>query len=277
MDYNNKKKKEGILTGLVYGLVPHIGCIAFLLFSILGATAATTFFKPLLLNRYFFHILVALSIVFATISALFYFKKQGFLKFSKNNGGLDIVFFPSGIKRKRKYLLTLYGTTIGINLILFLVIFPVVANLNSGATLTASMMAVFGKGEELELSESNALITLKVDIPCPGHAPLIMGELETIDGTENIQFRSPNVFDVIYNPEKTSKEEILSLDVFNSYKPIVIGEKSGDGVRVVESEADSKPIINNGGSGCGCGSSGCGGGGSGGSGGSGGCGGGCGG
>ena len=259
MDYNNnKKKKEGILTGLVYGLVPHIGCIAFLLFSILGATAATTFFKPLLLNRYFFHILVALSIVFATISALFYFKKQGFLKFSKNDGGLDIAFYPSGIRRKRKYLFVLYGTTIGINLILFLVIFPVVANLNSGSTLTSAMMAVFGKGEELELSESNVLITLKVDIPCPGHAPLIMGELKTIDGTENVQFRSPNVFDVVYNPEKTSKEEILSLDVFNSYKPTVISEKSGDDVRIVENDTTT---INDGGSGCGGGCGGSGGGG----------------
>ncbi len=271
MDNNNtKNKKEGILTGLVYGLVPHIGCIAFLLFSILGATAATTIFKPLLLNRYFFHILVALSLVFATISAVFYFKKQGFLKFSKKDGGLDIVFFPSGIKRKRKYLLTLYSTTIGINLLLFLVIFPVVANLNSGVTLTASMMSVFGRGEELELSGSNALITLKVDIPCPGHAPLIMGELKTIDGTENIQFRSPNVFDVVYNPEETSKEEILLLDVFNSYKPTIISEKTGDEVKIVEDQGNPGALINSGGcgggcggggsgGGCGCGSSGCGG------------------
>ncbi len=125
-------------------------------------------------------------------------------------------------------------------------------------------MAVFGRGEELELSESNALITLKVDIPCPGHAPLIMGELKTIDGTENIQFRSPNVFDVIYNPEKTSKEEILSLDVFNSYKPTVIDEKSGGDVKIVEDQGNSEPLINSGcaggcgggcggGGGCGCG------------------------
>ena len=245
--------------GLVYGLVPHIGCIAFIVFTVLGVTAATSLFKPLLMNRYFFHILVALSIVFATISAFFYFKKQGFITFSKSDGALEIDFLQPGIKRKWKYLLTLYGTTVGINLLLFMVIFPVVANLNSGSTLTASMMAIFGWGEELELSESNALITLKVDIPCPGHAPLIMGELKTIDGTENIQFRSPNVFDVIYNPEKTSKEQILSLDVFDTYKATVVKEKADQTTDIVNNLEQSQPLGNvrsccSGGScGCGCG------------------------
>jgi len=89
-----------------------------------------------------------------------------------------------------------------------------------------------------------------------------MGELKTIDGTENIQFRSPNVFDVIYNPEKTSKEQILSLDVFNSYKPTVISEKAGGDVKLVEDDGNAGSLINSGcangcGGGCG-GSSGCG-------------------
>ena len=257
---SKSEKKQGFWMGLVYGLVPHIGCIAFIVFTVLGVTAATTFFKPFLMNRYFFHILVALSIIFATISALFYFKKQGLITFNKSKGGLEINFLRLGIKRKWKYLLTLYGTTVGINLLLFMVIFPVVANLNSGSTLRASMMAVFGRGEELELSESNALITLKVDIPCPGHAPLIMGELETIDGTENVQFRSPNVFDVVYNPEKTSREELLSLEVFDSYKPTVMNEKINEDVKFVEDDGNLEPSINNVGCGGDCGG-GCGGGG----------------
>lgn len=259
--YNKKSKRNKgreFLAGLVYGLIPHIGCIGFIVFSILGVTAATTIFKPLLLNRYVFHILVALSLAFATISAIFYFKKQGFITLSRSGNGLDVSFLPVGLKRKWKYLLTLYGTTVFINLFLFIVIFPVMANLGSGSTLTAAMLSVIGRGEELELSGSNALITLKVDIPCPGHAPLIMGELKTINGTENIQFRSPNVFDVIYSPEKTSKEEILSLDVFNSYKPTVISEKTGDDVKIVGDKGDPELLINSGGCGSGCGG-GCGG------------------
>lgn len=39
-----KKKPKGFLVGLIYGLIPHIGCIGFIIFSILGVTTATIFF-----------------------------------------------------------------------------------------------------------------------------------------------------------------------------------------------------------------------------------------
>lgn len=246
------KKERGILTGLIYGLVPHIGCIAFIVFSILGVTFVTSIFRPLLLNPYFFHILVGLSIVFATISAVIYLKKN------------KILFF-AGIKRKWKYLLTLYGTTVGINLLLFMVIFPVVANLNSGVSLITAISAAFGRGEELTLSESGSLVTLQVNIPCPGHAPLIIGELKTISGVEAVKFKFPNLFDVGYNPERTSKEQILSLDVFNIYKATIINEQRGQQGNVVKQTVNnteaSQPLTGGcavgcgglgGGCGCGC-------------------------
>lgn len=259
------KKKQGFWMGLVYGLVPHIGCIAFIVFTVLGVTAATSLFKPLLMNRYFFHILVGLSIVFATISAFFYFKKQGFITFSKTDGALDFGFLPSGIKRKWKYLLTLYGTTVGINLLLFMVIFPVVANLGSGVSLTAAISAAFGRGEELTLSESGSLIILQVDIPCPGHAPLIIGELKTISGVEAVRFKFPDSFDVGYNPEETSKEQILSLDVFETYEATVLSEEGTElnSAQLVDDIEQPEPVVttgscciggSSGGCGCGCGS-----------------------
>ena len=64
-----KKEGKGIMQGVVYGLIPHTGCIAFILFTVLGVSAATAFFKPLLMNRYFFYFLMLLSFVFASISA----------------------------------------------------------------------------------------------------------------------------------------------------------------------------------------------------------------
>lgn len=225
------KKESGILTGLIYGLAPHIGCIAFIIFSVLGATFAVSVFKPFLLNPYFFYILIGLSFVFATISAIFYFKKQGLIILNKRDDGLALNFLSSGIKRKWKYLLTLYGTTVGINLLLFMVIFPIAANFNSGIPLTASISAAFGRGEELVLPEGSSLATLQVDIPCPGHAPLIIWELRTIDGVEAAQFRFqfPNyLFNVAYNLEKTSKEEILSLDVFSVYQATIVNETMGN-------------------------------------------------
>jgi len=203
--------KKGFLKGILYGLAPHTFCIAFIIFTILGVTTATALLKPLLLNRYFFYILIGLSIVFATISAIIYLKKQGILSFS-------------GIKRKWKYLSILYGTTIFVNLLFFMVIFPKVANLNLNPTPAIV--------EKTNLSS----ITLKVDIPCSGHAPLITSELKKIEGIEEVKFSFPNLFDVKYDSSKASKKEILSLEIFNTYKAEVISEQKG---QVIE-----KPINN---------------------------------
>ena len=179
------KKKSGALSGLIYGLIPHLGCIAFIILSVIGATTASAFLKPLLLNRYFFHFLILLSLVFATISALFYFRKHGSVS--------------------AKYLLTLYGTTIAINLLLFMVIFPIAANFGSKS-----------------VAEAAGQTSLRVDIPCPGHAPLIIDELKTIEGVASVKFSSPNLFSVSYDPQKTSSQKMLSLAVFKSYPATVI-------------------------------------------------------
>ena len=254
----SRPDKKGFISGILYGLAPHTFCIAFIIFTVLGVTTATALLKPLLLNPYFFYILIAISFVFATIAAVFYFKQQGFITFSKRGGGLEISFLPSGIKRKWKYLLTLYGTTISINLLLFMVIFPITANLNPGTTLTAAITSAFGGIEESQQSDSGSLITLQVAIPCPGHAPLITGELKKINGVENVKFRFPNLFDVSYDPVKTSQEQILSLDVFKTYEATVTNTKRGEGVgQFRDNTAKDQPAINPGG-GCGGGGCGCG-------------------
>jgi len=223
------KESKGFWSGLLYGLLPHTGCIAFIIFTILGVTTATAFFKPLLLNRYFFYILIALSFVFATISAVIYLKKRGFLS-------LD------GIRMKWKYLSVLYGAAIGINLLLFMVIFPIATNMTSASPT----------GAVIGIDDDTSSLKLKVDIPCPGHAPLISEELKTIDGVLGIQFSFPNVFYVTYDSTKTSKQEMLSLEVFDSYKPTVLDETvSEEEIQQVSNQ----PVR----TGCGCGGSTCGG------------------
>ena len=182
-----KDHKKGILQGIGYGLIPHAGCIAFIIFAILGVTTATALFKPLLMSAYFFYILIALSLVFATISAMIYLKR---------NGGTA--------KQHWKYLSILYGTTMIVNLLMFMVIFPYAANAIST-----------GEG-------GNAQIKLQVEIPCPGHAPLIMDELKTINGMGEVKFSTPNIFDVSYDDTKTTKEEILKLKIFETYKATVL-------------------------------------------------------
>jgi len=207
---NNKKEGKGFWSGLLYGILPHTGCIAFIIFTILGVTAATSIFRPLLLNRYFFYILIAMSFVFATISAAIYLRRSSLLSFS-------------GVKRKWKYLSVLYGTAIGINLLLFMVIFPIAANMTAASP--DGKVAATGTASESEILSE---LSLKVGIPCPGHAPLITQELKTINGVESVNFRFPNYFDVSYS-SKTTKEEILGLSVFKSYPAALLSNTEGGG------------------------------------------------
>lgn len=231
-----KKKANNIWQGIAYGLIPHIGCIAFIIGAVLGVTVLMQFFRPLLMYRNFFYILILISLIFATISSMIYLKKNGFLSWA-------------GMKRKWKYLTTMYGSTIGINLLLFMVIFPLLANV-SVASPTGDAVAY-----DIN-SDSLSAIKLKVDIPCPGHAPLISNELRTITGVAGIKFSFPNKFDVTYDSSITSKEEMLSLEVFQEYKASVIEESAAASPSVVEQVNNQPPATSE----CGCGGSTCGGG-----------------
>jgi copper ion binding protein len=248
-----KAGKTTLKQGLVYGLVPHIGCIGFIVASILGVTIAVEFFKPLLMNPWFFHILILISIGFATISSAFYLRKNGVLSMA-------------GIKRKKKYLSTMYGATIGINLVLFLAIFPLLANLDTGSFADSPTGAVALAGSE-NSGLADSMLRLQVNIPCPGHAPLISGELKTIEGVTGVRFDFPNFFDVAFDSDKASKEEILALEVFETYPASLVeeslaGEESENtallqGIKEVE-EVSAQPA--QAGSSCGgsCGGSGSG-------------------
>lgn len=219
-----EKKDEGSLKqGIIYGLVPHIGCIAFIIGSVLGVTALTQFFSPLLLNPYFFHILVILSFGFATLSSIIYLRKNGLLS-------------TAGAKRKWKYLSTMYGSTIGINLLLFLVIFPLLANI-SFASPTGNFIAGVNSGL--------STLKLQVDIPCSGHATLISGDIKKIDGVTGIQFSLPNIFTVTYDPSKASKQQILALDVFKTYKATVLSESSDQNNQLNVASASTSNSVGN--------------------------------
>lgn len=264
VDGKNKKTSKGkkangsgrdstLFQGLIYGLVPHIGCIAFIIATILGTTVAIELFKPLLMNPYFFYILIAISFIFATVSSFFYLKKQGFITFGRIGNKIEMSFSRNTLKRKWKYLSTMYGITIFINLFLFFIMFPALANINSGISITGAFAA----------DSSLSLMTLQVNIPCPGHAPLITGELRKISGVKAVEYKFPNIFDVGYDSTIVSEEGILDIDVFNTYKPTVL-----DGSDGAVNQVDSGSTTNSGpavggcgagcGGGCGAGSGGCG-------------------
>jgi hypothetical protein len=202
-----KKEYHGknLFKAISYALIPHIGCIVFILGAILGTTVLMQYFKPLLMSRNIFYYLILVSIGFATMSSFFYLKKNKCL-------------CVSGIKKKKGYLGIMYGSTVGVNILLFFFIFPFLANF-TGASV--------GDISDLEL------LKISVDIPCPGHAPLISSELSTIDGVEGVEYSFPSDFEIYYNG-LTDVGEILSLEVFNEY-PASILEDSSQPKQVVSS------------------------------------------
>jgi len=245
----NPKHKGGFLSGIVYGLIAHIGCIGFIIFSILGVTTAASVFRPLLLNYYFFHILIVISLIFATGSAVLYLRKHGLIDLKKESGAWEIQFVSEGVKKEWKYLTILYTTTVGINLFLFMLVFPVVANIDSGTNLTSAISSTFRKEANIEVQEGENYVELEVAIPCPGHAPLIRGDLQEIEGVTGVQYRMPDYFDVTYLPEKTSTEEIVSLEVFRTYKAEIVEEETMEGL--VNSSTEDNTLNTNP-DGCGC-------------------------
>jgi hypothetical protein len=201
---------KGLWQGIIYGLIPHIGCIAFIIGSILGVTILMQFFKPLLMNRYFFHYLFLVAIVFATFSSYLYLRKQKCLS-------------VEGIKKKRSYLIMMYGSTIVINLVLFLLIFPYLANIT-------------GNVSAAEI-EGLSVLKVSVNIPCPGHAPLISNEVKTIYGVAGSDYSFPNDFEIYYDSSKTNKEEILSLEVFDEYSAIILSESVSTDYKPVQTSS----------------------------------------
>lgn len=186
---NKKKKDNSYLSGIYYGVLPHTVCIVFIIASILGATFFTSLLRPLMLSSAFFYGLILISFIFATIGALFYLKQNKLLS-------VKGVFF------KWRYLSLLYGFTIGINLILFLFVFPMISNMGSG-----------------DLSGFDSKVILKVDIPCSGHAPLILDELRKNGfGSRYLMYDMADGFEVYYNSNYQSIEDILSVDVFNYFR-----------------------------------------------------------
>ncbi|MCX8163141.1 MAG: cation transporter [Candidatus Micrarchaeota archaeon] len=207
--------QNSLLSGLIYGLIPHTFCIAFILASILGVSLAVEFFKPFLLSPYFFYILIVLSIAIATFSALIYLKSVGLLSIE-------------GIKKKWKYLFTLYGSTLTINLILFLFIFPIVTNFATASTSDSALLSFSNSNISTNISSSNnsqnnfQLIKLSVDIPCSGHSPLISSELKKLNGVKAVKYDFPNYFTISFDPSKVTQQQILSLDVFKTYKASLV-------------------------------------------------------
>lgn len=66
-------------------------------------------------------------------------------------------------------------------------------------------------------------LTLRVSIPCPGHAYLIKQSLNGLNGVEKIEYSPITTFVVFYDSNKTSEQDILNLDIFKDYPAKKVG------------------------------------------------------
>ena len=80
----------------------------------------------------------------------------------------------------------------------------------------------------LSTENADSRITLQVQIPCPGHAPLITGELKKLPGVQGVKFNFINNFEVSFDSAKTSKEQILALEIFRAYPAKITAETIGN-------------------------------------------------
>lgn len=179
---NNKDNGNGVKSGIIAALIPHIGCILFLVLTLLGISAGAIYIKQFLMMWWAFPALILFSFVLAGLSSCFYLKRNC-------------------CANKSKYLSILFGSVVAINAFLFFVIFPWAANVSGQSS-----------GQIIGASE----IKISVAIPCSGHASLIIGELKKA-GAEEVSFSLPNVFIVKYDSSKLDKAEILGLSIFKTY------------------------------------------------------------
>ncbi len=179
-----KEVKNSLISSVLSVIIPHLGCIAFIVLTLLGISTGAVFFHQFLANRFAFPLLIILSFVLAGISSFFYLKKNCCVN-------------------KTKYVGILFASVLVFNGILFYGIFPWVANIK-------------GQSSNPTLAHLSNL-KLKVDIPCAGHASLITHYLKDA-GAEEIIYKQPNTFSVKYDSDLVLKDNLLNLDIFDEYQ-----------------------------------------------------------
>ena len=183
----NKQKSNigsGIGKGIILSIIPHIGCIAFAILMITGVGFGTAFLKNFLSSKWIFPASIILSFIIASVYSYFYFKKQCCVN-------------------KVRHISILFSSMIIVNALLFYVVFPWMTNIKSG--------------QNIALASGLSELKVQVDIPCTGHAPLIVYELKKA-GVSDVTFLDPDTFDIKYDSKKITSEQIKGLQLFSDFK-----------------------------------------------------------
>ncbi|MFA6797538.1 MAG: MerC domain-containing protein [Candidatus Paceibacterota bacterium] len=188
MEKEQNKQKNNIGSsigkGILFSIIPHIGCIAFAVLMITGVGLGTAFLKNFLSSKWIFPASIILSFVIASVYSYLYFKKQC-------------------CTNKVRHISILFSSMILVNVLLFYVVFPWMTNIKSG--------------QNIALASNLSELRIQVEIPCTGHAPLIVYELKKA-GVSDVTFSDPDTFDIKYDSTKITPEQIKGLQLFEDFK-----------------------------------------------------------
>jgi hypothetical protein len=119
-----------------------------------------------------------------------------------------------GIKNNRNYLLSMFFITISTNLVIFYLIFPATSKFNNKPVSAKTTVQQVSLAQDQKIG----VLDISVDIPCSGHSFLIQSEVKKLQGIKSVDYSLPNKFKITFDKKLLTKEKILALPVFQTYK-----------------------------------------------------------
>lgn len=191
---NDKSVKKGILSGSGSGILAILCCIGPLVIILFGLGTISFAVSVSQYRPYF----IALGIFFLFLAILLHLRK-------KNNLNVN------GLKREKHFIIS---AVLSMGIVYFAVLYAVVP---------AIVPAIYGNvsvrnPNPVDTNSNLHKVALKIDgMTCSNCADIIEGGLQGLDGVVEAKVSySEGVGEVIYDPGKITKEQIVESDVFTT-------------------------------------------------------------
>jgi len=135
----------------------------------------------------------------------------------KNNGNAGNPH-GKGHNKAQDMHMRILGATLILTVISVFILFLMPQLIRGESSNVAQRLQAGSDGSSQDYGGEYSIIKLKVDIPCPGHGPLIVNELKKLDGVIDVAFGYTLVFGVTYDSSRISKQQILAAPIFRTYK-----------------------------------------------------------
>jgi hypothetical protein len=123
---------------------------------------------------------------------------------------------------------TKYLIVLGLVILSLFFVFPMLINAEAqnpqekNATTQVALAPASKGTQNLSLEGNIQTITLQVQIPCQGHTQYMIGELSKLTGVNSVKATEWNRFELNFDSTKTSKDQILTSSILNTYPAKVV-------------------------------------------------------